>query len=433
MRPLSRPHRNLVLWAVIAAVALASLAGVAAGGGDLMALVVAGGALFIAAAFAAPQVVLVLALVGAVAVGRVAFIDVTVSWADLLMVLGTAVALRVAPRRNDVLILRVLVAFAAYFAVLAMVVAANYSTAASLELLHRLMLVPGPLLVGVAIVRYQRVETALRCLLVVLVVVAMSAVVFYASTRAPAYPFGIHKNAAGLLLAFGLVVTLGAPHRLGLRPSMLLASRVVLFFGLIATQSRGAALALVLALVVRALAAPSTSRGGRRLGVGIGLVSLVLVVAVAVSVSQQDLAPDASPDNALSSRTETFGVALGYWSEEPVFGAGLRYFLEPGAETGVAHNLVVNELAESGTAGLVTLVALLWVLWRAIRTSRSDLAPMAVMVFVVEVSASMLDVFWVAGRIGCALVLVGMALAEPVRGRSLSPARVTDRALLPPR
>jgi O-antigen ligase len=159
------------------------------------------------------------------------------------------------------------------------------------------------------------------------------------------------------------------------------------------------------------------------------LVSLVLVAAVAISVSERDLGPDASPGNALTTRTETFSAALDYWAEEPLFGAGLRYFVDPRLETGVAHNLVVNELAEAGVAGLVALVALLVVLLRSIRASRSDLASMALMVFVVEVVASMLDVFWVAGRVGCALVLVGMALAGPGPGRSSPTSGAAGRAL----
>ncbi|MCD9622746.1 O-antigen ligase family protein [Rhabdothermincola salaria] len=430
-RLLDRTLTLTVVGPLVVLVVLSVMAGYLAPSAAGRALALAAFVLFVTAAFAVPQAVLAVALVGAVATMRVPFFGGAMSYADLTMILGTLVALRFAPRRDDVELRRVLVAFAVYFGAIAVVVAANPSTDAVLEWLHRLVLVPGPLLVGVALVRTGAVDVALRAFVLVVGVVALGAVGFAVSSGGqPAYPFDINKNAAGLVMAFALVVTVAARHRLRWAPFLRHPVQGLLLAGLLATQSRGAALALALALVARAVLGASGGRGRQR-AMAAGVVALVLMALVAVSVSERDLAPDASPGNAVATRAEVFGQALDLWREQPVLGAGVRYFTDPDLETSVAHNIVVNELGEAGVVGLAGVVLVLWVTWRAVRRSRSDLAMLGTMIFVVEVVAALLDVFWVAGRVGCAYVFIGMALAEARGHREppASPARRYDARL----
>lgn len=380
---------------------------------------VAGLLLAAAAAFAVPHWVLLAAFAGAAFQGRVGGLGGAISYADVLMVIGTVVALRWAPRRRDQLATRVFWGYAAYAGLLLVAVVAAGTGKARIEWLHRLALVPGPVIVGIAIVRLDKVRFALRGFVVVIGLVSLMVVARSVATGfAPAGAVDLNKNAAGLLCAFALLVLFLAPAQLRWARSVLLAGRIVVAAGLLATQSRGSMVAFVAAYLTVAVLRMPGERRRHRLGVLGVVVGAVALVVVAYTVAERDLG-GVDSSSAIVAREDTFAKAWDVVVDSPLVGAGPRYFDDAPELGGIPHNVVISELAEGGLVTLAGLTVLLVVTWRALRASRTDLATLGLAVFTAEIVASMFDIFWVAGRIGCAFVVVGMALTTPDPDRSV--------------
>ena len=95
-----------------------------------------------------------------------------------------------------------------------------------------------------------------------------------------------------------------------------------------------------------------------------------------------------------------------------LLGGGLRYFTDPSSPTIAPHNLVISELAEVGIIGRAGMITLLIATFLALRRSRSQLAVLAMMALVLRVTQGMAEIFWVAGPLTIAIILVGMGLTE---------------------
>jgi O-antigen ligase len=232
----------------------------------------------------------------------------------------------------------------------------------------------------------------------------------------PAYPFGMHKNGAGPLMAMGIVVLIAAPWRLEIRPSWVRHLRILLVLGVFATQSRGAGLALV---AVIAFYAMRHREARQRAPVFFLVVSLALIVASAVTLQAEH---DDNPKfNGIDTREGTYDVALGdIWSNHPVTGGGMRWFDQPGAAAGVPHNLVIAELSENGIIGLLAVLVLIANTVLVLLPRRDPMGEAALLVLVLEVLFGLTGIFWVAGTFTLPFLIVGLAVGDPspVIGRS---------------
>jgi hypothetical protein len=314
----------------------------------------------------------------------------------------------------------VLGGLAAYLAAIAVSLVVHHPQRAVLEWFHRGVLFGGTVLIGVAIVQAGVVRPAMRLFTAGAAVIASAAVV--ASVRTgfqPAYVFQLQKNHAGVLLATGFLVVLVGRPTLAWPPWAINGLRVLLLLGLLATQSRASMLGLVAALAVRPL---FLGRKGnqRALSVGVLVVALVLLVFTAMSIQANDLSrgADAQKFNSINSRTNVYEEAIQkVWLKNRFVGGGLKYFRDPERAFVTPHNIVIGELAEAGIIGLAGLTVLLLATAVALKRARTDLAVLGMMAFVCRLTQGMADIYWVAGPLTVALLLVGMGLTpDPTDG-----------------
>ena len=139
------------------------------------------------------------------------------SVADASLLAATIVALPYVPWR-DRRLQRALWVVIAYELMLVVPLAANPTGPALFEWFHRALLVGGSVLVGAALVRLASLRFALRAFAAASAAISIVAIVFTLTNDLdPAYPLGLHKNAAGNILAIAVLMGLVTPQLLGLR------------------------------------------------------------------------------------------------------------------------------------------------------------------------------------------------------------------------
>jgi len=377
--------------------------------------------LALALCLAAPVVPLLAVLPAAFGSWRLGPASIDMSLADVALVVGALVAIPFVPWRSPRVRL-ILGGLFAYEAILAVAVLAHPTMRAVLEWGHRILLVGGAVAVGAALAHLRQVGPAIRWYLVTSAVIAVAACVFsLANGFAPAYPFGIHKNSAGLLLASAFLITIVAPRLAAIPPSLANPLRLLLLAGVLASQSRGAMVAAIAGMAALQMRG-RTARRAAPLAIA-AVVAMGTVVAL-VSGEEFDRTrrdPNAARHTGLGSRQATNSGAMAIWSRDPVFGAGLRYFKDPARAVGEPHNIFVVTLAESGLVGMGALVVLLGAAWAALRKVATEEAAMARVIFAVRVLAAVFDIYWVAGRGSFSWVLVGLAVGVETKAARPAP------------
>lgn len=387
----------------------------------------------LAAVLTAILVVGLLGMFSPVAVAALAFPATIASWrfgggaldmsyADAVLVAAVVVSLPFVPWQSK-LLHRVWAAAGVYLVVLAVTLLANPSVRAVLELFHRLILVCGAVAVGSALAASGRARLAMRLFLVAAAVVAVAAVLDTLSNElGPAYPLGIHKNAGGFLLTAALLVTVIAPDLVAIPTAARVPVQALLAAGLLACQSRASAATFVAVLFIALLRRP----GSRALVPAIGAIAL----AAMIWTTSQNLTEDSSAArfNALNTRIEAYDNSLEIWSEQPIFGAGLRYFRDAAYE-GVTepHSVIVASLGESGIVGTAALAVMLAMVIAALRTGKSSASRLAIYLVVAQVVNGLADIYWVAGRGTLPWLVVGIAVGTEWVGR---PSRSAEQAAL---
>jgi polysaccharide biosynthesis protein PslJ len=387
--------------AIAAALLMAQVAtGLVVAGGGRTALAVIVLLAAVPALAVAPLSVAALAFPLVFATRRLGLGGLDLSYADAALVATTVVAMRWVPWSSQVL-RRLFLVLMGYLAVMAVVVAGTPTTRAVLEWLHRAELVGGSLIVGAAVAASGRARQALRLYVATAFVYAVTAVVdTVTSGFEPAYPFGTQKNGAGFFIAAAIIMTLRAPGVLALGTQWMVPLRVVLFAGLVATQSRSASIAVGVVLVFLTL------RGRVRFSFVpvLGVMGIVAMVWLSRDVVSRD-----DQFNSLNSRLSTYEIALEVWQVEPVFGAGLRYWRDPQLGAGEPHNFALSALGESGVVGLVAVVALNGAFLITLRRRPDELAACAKALIVARLVVGLADVYWVAGPGTISWLVVGLA------------------------
>lgn len=370
-------------------------------------------------AHVAPRLILVTSLASVFAFLRVEGLGgLDISLADVALAVTAAGALRFVPTHNPRY--RALIRTAmAFQVILALVVIAHPTQAAVLEWFHRIVLVAGAISVGAAIVHVNATRLALRFFYVVALAFAVDAIrLSLRSGFADAFPFGLQKNPAGLLLAFAVLTLVVAPRLADLPSGLVPPLAGVLVLGVIATQSRGSMIALLLGWFGWAV---KTGRVHRTLPVAL-VVGGALVAVVYVTTDSELEARRADPETAhfspIGTRLETNRRALEIWREQPILGAGLRYFRDASYHIREPHNVILVTATEGGIVGLVGLMVLIGGAFRALRGLTGDVARLARLALVMRLVAGSFDIYWVAGTGSLPWILVGVAVAQPVRTRT---------------
>ncbi len=364
-----------------------------------------------------PGAVLVTALPATYLYFRVGPASTDISLADVALAIALLAALPLVPWRASTMrsMLRVLWV---YLLILAIPVAAVFSHRAVIEWGHRAFLVAGGILVGSAIAATGRTVAAVRTFLAASSVVAVAAIGDVAGHLArgdgfaPAYPFGIQKNAAGFLLVAALLTLIILPRMVVFnRPMIRRASMGLLLLGVTACQARGAALTLVVVTVLWAIQEDRVRLSVPTLIGGLLLVVITYAGVTAAFRSDQQT----SQFNSVNSRISTYNASLDLWRRDPLVGVGLKYWRNPDfageLAFGEPHDLVVSALGETGVIGVAALGVLVVATISVLRRGRSSLATFAALILVAKVVASSVDIFWVAGTFTLAWIVVGLACA----------------------
>ncbi len=340
--------------------------------------------------------------------------------ADMALFVGVLAAFILLPLRGAYLDRHFQIAFG-YFLLLLLPLVANPTTRAVVEWGHRLLLVGGGLVIGATLVSLGQARQALKAFVWISVGVASIAILTSIFTGfQPVYPLGFSKNQTGGLLGGVLIlVIVGAPY-LGLSSAATAWSSLALALGLLATQSRGAMLALVVGVFY--LAIRRALPGKRKLVV---LVPVALaIVTFSVFTLRAETVQDEGNFSSVRSRIEFQQEALEFWYIEPFLGQGIRYYLEesvqfprpitdeePEGGTPHPHNVIVETLSESGIVGLFAFLFLVTGTLMVLGRRRSVLSLAAGAMVVMSVSHGLFDIYWLAGLQTVPWIIVGASAA----------------------
>lgn len=339
---------------------------------------------------------------------------IDVSYPDVIVAVAAVLAFLAGAHRslspNASIVLR---SFSFYLGMLLGSVVFNHSVRSDFEWFHRLFIVAGAILVGAWLVREGYQHIALRALLIITGVVSVLAVAESVTHGgAAAYPLWFHKNFVGSLAATTLLVLATAPREFRIRQSWLRLLTLTVLFGLLASQSRGAFLALALGLFIWFFRSNRERRRTAGLFVAVALIGFVAFVGLSVRTQLSD--QQVNPHSSISQRVEVETATRELWKQHPFTGVGLRFFARPEFQGYQPPNDVLNEtLAEAGFPGLVGFLIFAGGTVMGLLRRRDALAIAALCVVSGRFLHGLVDIYWVAGTTTLPWLIAGMGLARP--------------------
>lgn len=412
------PARANERWFLAPIAAAEAVLAAAAATNPLTAGALVGAIVAVAVAVLAPAIILAATFPATFAYWRVGPSAAGMSITDAMTILGALASIPYVPWRSQ-LLRQMLRPFAIYIGLLAISVAAHTTPRTVTELAHRVLLVVGALMIGAAISHLGHTRLALRALFLAAAVVSVAAVIFTLTHGlAPAYPFGIHKNAAGGLLASCLIIALTSGDRLEIRHQWAWVLYTLIGIGFMSSQSRGTMLALVAVVLV------FVTRHGRGRGLRLApilfAVTLVLLGIAAATYTQRDLAASDAKFSSLNTRVDNYTDAFeNEFKPHPMVGAGMKWFRITDGTSAGPHNLIIAELSETGLAGMVGLTVFLALMLNALRKNHGAMSETAYLVMLERILDSLLGIFWVAGSGTLPFLVVGLAVGEDARRSSV--------------
>jgi O-antigen ligase len=342
---------------------------------------------------------------------------------------GTALLLGERPYSRPMramLMLNLVYQFATLFTVIINPFAAN-----TVEWFHAWLLISGALVVGWSVARAGYGRLALNLMVGAALVIAAGTVVTalfqYAggnfSEVYPAWPFPMHKNFAGTVMAFMAITLFVNPDWVRWTRPVRTSMFWVLLAAVVMTQSRQAIIGLVIAIMFVVL----------RKGVhGRSRFALLLLIPAGMLIATTviDQVDSQNRFNSFYQRINWVKEVYAFWKHSPIFGHGLRYwytdvdapFQPPQAELEVA--------ASAGIVGVIGFIAM-WigffvVLWRI----DPRFGTLAIAVIGSRFIQAQFDLFWVAGQVSIPFVIAGICLGAQALDRDLrrSPALASNLA-----
>jgi hypothetical protein len=400
-------------------------------GGAMFAIVV--GAFVIAAALttSTPLAIALFAMPGLLIAQRIGIGggDLSVSDAALAAAFGTALLLGRRPYSKalrQLLLINLVYQFATLFTVIV-----NPYLLNTIEWFHAWILVSGALIVGWALgaAGYARLALSLlvftACVIAGLTVI-QGALQYAAGTFGPAtpvWPWAMHKNFVGTVLAFGAIIAYLNPDWVGWTKGWARFAFGLMVAGILVSQSRQALIGLMAAIVVAALRRSTTGRSR--------LVLLLLIPAAWLVISMvADQIESQNRHNSVFQRVEWFREIYHFWRESPIFGHGLRYWYNPGELPYQPPQAELEVLASAGVVGLIGFlvmwIGVLVVLWHV----DPRFGTLAVAVLLCRLVQSQFDLFWVAVQVSLPFVVAGICLGamDHERRSKAEPDELVTRA-----
>jgi hypothetical protein len=338
-------------------------------------------------------------------------IDLTIS--DIVLFGAFWVALVFAPRPFSPPMRSLLWLNAFYQLTTLFTVVVNPYQANTVEWFHAWLLVSGALIVGWAVGRSGKARLGMTLFLGACGILALSTILTWATQVAagdygpvyPTWPFNMHKNFVGDVVAFAAVVAYARPTWMGWTRPWALGMFWLCTVAVVASQSRQAMIGLGVALVLLAL----RPEPGRRRSPFILLAVAGAAVYVLTMVSDQ--LDSENQHNSAYQRLTWYEQALAVWNQNQAFGVGLRWWTA--GRTDLAFqppNAELEVLTSAGTVGLVgflvMFVGTFVVLWRM----DPRFGTLALALVLSRFVQGQFDLFWVAIQTSVPFLLAGVCL-----------------------
>ena len=394
----------VALWSAIVVVAVGI--GVAVDGAQRLALVLGVVVLALGVYIADPILLAVLVLPGSLLLQRVGGASTNLSAADLLVFLGGVLCLFQVQWSNAPFLRQFFRGIVWYQAVLIVVVVANPNRYDIVEWFHRFSYLGGSVLVGWVVARAGRAGQTLR-----LYLWAASLLSIWAVQNAVTHGFlpaqsGVYqKNSIGAVLWVAILVAQVRPPWARLPRVETWILEAVCVLGLLASQSRQAAISLMLALGLATVLNPVVRRQSKLL-----LVACIpAIVALYYSFS---LAAKNNPNfNSVSARFSQIGAATHVWHTSPLLGLGMRFYNLPQYIYVTAPpNVIIDNLASTGIVGSVAFFYLIYMTMRTMNRVPRTLGTLGLAVLLGHYVDGLFDIFWVGASMIPPFLIAGLCL-----------------------
>jgi hypothetical protein len=303
-------------------------------------------------------------------------------------------------------ILNLIYQFATLFTVII-----NPYTANTIEWFHAWLLISGALVVGWSLGRAGYARLALSLMVVAALVIAVgtlgTGLLQYAGGDFgevyPAWPFPMHKNFAGTVMAFMALTVFVNPDWVDWTRSVRTAVFWALLSAIIMTQSRQAIIGLVVAIIFVVLRRGVHGRSRFALLLFIPAVWLITTTVIDQVESQNKF-------NSFYQRIDWVREVYAFWKQSPIFGHGLRYWYTDVASRFQPPQAELEVAASAGIVGVIGFAAM-WigffvVLWRV----DPRFGTLAIAVIGSRIIQGQFDLFWVAGQVSIPFVIAGICL-----------------------
>jgi O-antigen ligase len=378
----------------------------------IVALGIAAAVLLLGLTMADPTIIPLLSIPLLLVVVRVGAGGVDLSMSDVVLFMAFWPAVVLGERPYSPPLRALLWLTVVYQAATLFTVVANPYTANVIEWFHAWFLTGGALIVGWALGRAGRGGPALSLLVMASCVIALATVVQGLASLGdglqpvyPEFPFSMHKNFAGTVLAFAALIAYIHPSWMRWPRWLALAAFALCTLGMLFTQSRQAIVGLAIAIAIAVLREDSTRRRSKLLvlaGVG-GLAFVATVVRDQVASGNQF--------NSIFQRINWLQESIGIWQTDPIFGVGLRWWYTERFEAQFQPpNAELEVLTSAGVLGvlafLVLMIGTVVVLWKLPPVYGTLGAAIVVSRFV----QGQFDLFWVAVQVSVPFVVAGICV-----------------------
>lgn len=309
----------------------------------------------------------------------------------------------------------------------------NPHAANTTEWFHAWLLISGALIMGWALGRGGYARTALILMVFATLVIAAGTIFtgifsYYLQGEMdpvyPAWPWEMHKNAAGTLMSFGILILYVRPPWARFSRGAAWAATIVLAVAIIMTQSRQALIGLIVAVLIVVARGGKTGHSRWTFLLAIPGIWLIVVTVIDQIESQNEF-------NSFFQRLDWMRELYALWKLAPIFGHGLRFWYYTPS---VPYQPPQAEFEVATSAGIVGLIgfAAMWlvivvVLWR-VDPLYGTLALAAVLSRLVQ---AQFDLFWVAAQVSVPFAIAGICLGAMARNAPAMPEPAESSAERP--
>lgn len=357
-------------------------------------------------------------------VARVGGASVNLSLSDFALFGAFCFAVIFAPRPYSRPMRSLLWLSALYQVTTLFTVVANPYVQNTVEWFHAWLSVGGSLVVGWAVGRSGRARIGMTLFMVTCLAIAVltglaSLRQLAAGNTGPVYlywPFGMHKNFIGVVLAFAALVAYVRPPWVGWSRRFSLTAFWLCGLGVLASQARQALIGLAVAVMVVTLRTDPDRKRSKL------ILFATIPAAYSVALAIQDQLASTNAFNSANQRLTWYQQALEVWRGSPWFGVGLRWWVAGRTQYGFqppnAELEVLSSVGLVGLAGfLVLFLGALALLWR--RNPR--FGTLAFAMLLMRFVQGQFDLFWSSVVVSVPFVVVGVCLGAEAYAREHRP------------